>query len=110
MKARGDKQNSILLEFTSSEPDIQTIYGTYDISSIIHRTGLGPPYRVENSTGLHILGPQVHIFLAHIFGSHALFTFVGSYFCSNNLFTILVQNIRLISLFTYFFQLTFMRL
>ena len=26
-----------------------------------HRTGLGPPYRVENSTGLHILGPQVHI-------------------------------------------------
>jgi len=24
------------------------------------RTGLGPPYRVENSTGLHILGPQVH--------------------------------------------------
>jgi len=24
------------------------------------RAGLGPPYRVENSTGLHILGPQVH--------------------------------------------------
>jgi len=24
------------------------------------RTGLGPAYRVENSTGLHILGPQVH--------------------------------------------------
>ena len=27
--------------------------------SLKHRTGLGPPYRVENSTGLHILGPQV---------------------------------------------------
>ena len=32
-----------------------------EIDIFWHRTGLGPPYRVENSTGLHILGPQVHI-------------------------------------------------
>ena len=39
-----------------------------------HRTGLGPAYRVENSTGLHILGPQVRIFwsiwFVHTCGSY----------------------------------------
>ena len=37
------------------------------------RTGLGPAYRVENSTGLHILGPQVCIFLWF----YSLFTFLA---------------------------------